>query len=62
MRDSQILKHISSQPGYMQVILKGKQPTTDNTMTFPPSGVIPFHGFSMYGRLHKLVNIYYNVD
>ncbi|XP_065158492.1 TBC1 domain family member 19 [Atheta coriaria] len=48
MRDSQILKHISSQPGYMQVILKGKQPTTDNTMTFPPSGVIPFHGFSMY--------------
>ncbi|XP_017783128.1 PREDICTED: TBC1 domain family member 19 [Nicrophorus vespilloides] len=48
MRDGDILKHISSQPGYMQVILKGKQPTSENTMTFPPSGVIPFHGFTMY--------------
>lgn len=47
-RDNEILQKLSSQPGYMQVVLKGKQPSAENTMIFPPSGVIPFHGFAMY--------------
>lgn len=33
----------------MQVAVKGKQ-STENTLAFPPSGVIPFHGFTMYGE------------
>ena len=49
-RDGQVIRNIKSQPGYMQVVLKGKQSTPDNTMVFPPSGVIPFHGFTMYGK------------
>ncbi|KAF5286409.1 hypothetical protein FQR65_LT12589 [Abscondita terminalis] len=46
-RDSEILTLLPYKPGYMQVVLKGKtEPET--TLTFPPSGVIPFHGFTMY--------------
>ncbi|GJQ86471.1 hypothetical protein Trydic_g10377 [Trypoxylus dichotomus] len=47
-RDNTIIRSLKNQPGYMQVILKGKQATAENTITFPPSGVIPFHGFTMY--------------
>lgn len=49
-RDSEILKSIPNQ-SFMQVTLKGKQvpANSENTMAFPPSGVIPFHGFTMYG-------------
>ncbi|CAG9856850.1 unnamed protein product [Phyllotreta striolata] len=52
-RDSEILKNLPTQPAFMQVLIKGKQPSGDNgnssgTIVFPPSGVIPFHGFSMY--------------
>lgn len=46
-RDSEIMNLIPSQ-AYMQVTLKGKQ-IRDTTMVFPPSGIIPFHGFTMYG-------------
>lgn len=49
-RDSEILKDLSTQPGFMQVVIKGKQTTNENTIIFPPSGVIPFHGFTMYGK------------
>ncbi|CAH1159529.1 unnamed protein product [Phaedon cochleariae] len=47
-RDSEVLKSLSSQPAFMQVAVKGKQNCPENTITFPPSGVIPFHGFTMY--------------
>lgn len=47
-RDSEILQLMSPKT-QMQVVLKGKQTTTENTLIFPPSGVIPFHGFTMYG-------------
>lgn len=47
-RDSQVLKDLPTQPGFMQVIIKGKQSAQDTTIIFPPSGVIPFHGFTMY--------------
>lgn len=48
-RDSEILKQLPNQPAFMQVGLKGRPNTTENTLVFPPSGVIPFHGFTMYG-------------
>uniref|UniRef100_A0A6P7GA52 TBC1 domain family member 19 n=1 Tax=Diabrotica virgifera virgifera TaxID=50390 RepID=A0A6P7GA52_DIAVI len=50
-RDSEILKNLPTQPAFMQVVIKGKTGTpesTNTTIVFPPSGVIPFHGFSMY--------------
>ncbi|CAG9765503.1 unnamed protein product [Ceutorhynchus assimilis] len=47
-RDSEILKQLPNQPAFMQVVLKGRPNTTENTLVFPPSGVIPFHGFTMY--------------
>ncbi|CAH0561001.1 unnamed protein product [Brassicogethes aeneus] len=47
-RDSEILKMMPGQPAFMQVLLKGNKNTVDNNMVFPPSGVIPFHGFTMY--------------
>jgi hypothetical protein len=50
-RDGDVLKDLSTQPGFMQVVIKGKQSNTENTIIFPPSGVIPFHGFTMYGTL-----------
>lgn len=34
----------------MQTVIKGKPATPENTLIFPPSGVIPFHGFTMYGE------------
>ncbi|XP_056648673.1 TBC1 domain family member 19 [Diorhabda sublineata] len=50
-RDSEVLKNLPSQPSFMQVVVKGKTGASENnttTIVFPPSGVIPFHGFSMY--------------
>ncbi|XP_018579014.1 TBC1 domain family member 19 [Anoplophora glabripennis] len=47
-RDGDILKQLPSQPAFMQVVVKGKQNQPESTMVFPPSGVIPFHGFTMY--------------
>lgn len=52
-RDSEILKQLPDQPAFMQVSLKGRPNTTENTLVFPPSGVIPFHGFTMYGKKRK---------
>ncbi|XP_071452876.1 TBC1 domain family member 19 isoform X1 [Hetaerina americana] len=48
-RDTEILSvfyNSSSNP--LHAILKGKQATAENTVIYPPSGVIPFHGFTMY--------------
>ncbi|KAJ8976550.1 hypothetical protein NQ317_011814 [Molorchus minor] len=47
-RDNDILKNLPNQPAFMQVVIKGKHNSVEKTMVFPPSGVIPFHGFSMY--------------
>lgn len=44
-RDSEVLEHMAPKT-QMQVILKGK---VESTLNFPPSGTIPFHGFTMYG-------------
>lgn len=61
-RDGEILKDLPTQPGFMQVVIKGRQNTAENTLIFPPSGVIPFHGFTMYGRFrgnNKMISSYY---
>lgn len=50
LRDGEILKKLPNQPAFMQVNIKGKQSTPENSIIFPPSGVIPFHGFTMYGK------------
>ncbi|VEN40229.1 unnamed protein product [Callosobruchus maculatus] len=47
-RDSDILRRLPNQPAFMQVFVKGKQNTQEGSIVFPPSGVIPFHGFTMY--------------
>lgn len=31
-------------------VLKGRSNVINNCVIYPPSGVIPFHGFSMYGK------------
>lgn len=31
-----------------QAILRGKSNATENTVIYPPNGIVPFHGFSMY--------------
>ncbi|XP_049802117.1 TBC1 domain family member 19 [Schistocerca nitens] len=48
-RDTEVLSifhHSASNP--FHAVLKNKQPTIENTVVFPPSGIIPFHGFTMY--------------
>lgn len=42
----QLLKGIIGNP--LTVTIKGKQTSADSVTLFPPSGIIPFHGFSMY--------------
>jgi hypothetical protein len=53
-RDTEVLKifnNSSSCP--VSGLLKGRNPAFENSVVFPPSGVIPFHGFTMYGELKK---------
>ncbi|CAG2060462.1 unnamed protein product, partial [Timema podura] len=48
-RDTEILSvfnHSASNP--VHAILKNKSAIVENTVIFPPSGIIPFHGFTMY--------------
>ena len=53
-RDTEVLKifnNSSSCP--VSGLLKGRNPAFENSVVFPPSGVIPFHGFTMYGESEK---------
>lgn len=49
-RDDEVLELLPEQSGCMLVTLKGKQQSSENTMVYPPNGVIPFYGFTMYGK------------
>lgn len=49
-RDIEVLQSLPEPSGCMLVTLKGKQQTPENTMVYPPNGVIPFYGFTMYGK------------
>ena len=57
-RDSEVLGPITTEKSaYSQVIhavLQGKPATLENTLVFPPSGVIPYHGFTMYGKIFTI--------
>ncbi|KAF4524524.1 hypothetical protein B566_EDAN002796 [Ephemera danica] len=48
-RDAEILSifHQSS-ASPVTALLKGRATAIENTVVFPPSGIIPFHGFTMY--------------
>ena len=51
-RDTEVLSvfnHSAANP--VHAVLKNKPATLQYTVAFPPSGVIPFHGFTMYGKL-----------
>ncbi len=55
-RDTEILSvfnHSSASP--INAILKSKTPSAENTVIYPPSGVIPFHGFTMYGMFVPII-------
>ncbi|XP_066993745.1 TBC1 domain family member 19 [Anabrus simplex] len=48
-RDTEVLSifnHSAANPAH--AILKNKPQSIENTVVFPPCGIIPFHGFTMY--------------
>ena len=48
-RDTQVLKHFrSSSSTPAKSYIRGKLGMEDFAVVYPPNGVIPFHGFSMY--------------
>ncbi|KAG5345590.1 TBC19 protein, partial [Acromyrmex charruanus] len=51
-RDSEILAPVTTDRSagsqVIHAVLQGKPATLENTLVFPPSGIIPFHGFTMY--------------
>ncbi|XP_068627989.1 TBC1 domain family member 19 [Battus philenor] len=48
-RDREVLKQLKGSVGNaLTVTIKGKPTSPDSITVFPPSGIIPFHGFSMY--------------
>lgn len=50
-RDTEVLSVFNHSAGNpVHAVLKNKPATVENTVAFPPSGVIPFHGFTMYGK------------
>lgn len=50
-RDCEVMQQLKGSIGNpLTVAIKGKQPSPDSVNVFPPSGIIPFHGFTMYGE------------
>ncbi|KAG6463712.1 hypothetical protein O3G_MSEX014036 [Manduca sexta] len=48
-RDCEIMQHLKGSIGNpLNVTIKGKQTSAESVTVFPPSGIIPFHGFTMY--------------
>lgn len=58
-RDSTILEHFQSSLANPPRAI-GKKANV--SQVFPPSGVIPFHGFSMYGKWIKIPSIVFNLS
>lgn len=56
-RDSEVLPTVTTDKSaggqVIHAVLQGKPANLENTLVFPPSGVIPFHGFTMYGKSFK---------
>jgi len=63
-RDSEVLTPVTTDRSagsqIIHAVLQGKPATLENTLVFPPSGVIPFHGFTMYGKQLQLVEDEYD--
>ena len=48
-RDTSVLqRYQGSCSSPARATLRGKTTSLENTVIYPPNGVIPFHGFSMY--------------
>ncbi|XP_053600516.1 TBC1 domain family member 19 [Plodia interpunctella] len=48
-RDCEVMQQLKGSIGNpLNVTIKGKQTSVDSITVFPPSGIIPFHGFTMY--------------
>ncbi|KAJ2950414.1 hypothetical protein O0L34_g8656 [Tuta absoluta] len=48
-RDTEVMTALKEHIGNpLTVGIKGKQASPENVTVFPPSGIIPFHGFTMY--------------
>ncbi|OAD58962.1 TBC1 domain family member 19 [Eufriesea mexicana] len=51
-RDSEVLAPVTTDRSaggqVIHAVLQGKPATLENTLVFPPSGVIPFHGFTIH--------------
>jgi len=52
-RDSEVLAPVTTDASaggqVIHAVLQGRPANLENTLVFPPSGVTPFHGFTMYG-------------
>ncbi|KAA0203667.1 hypothetical protein HAZT_HAZT009943 [Hyalella azteca] len=50
-RDSAVLRHFDHSPASPALAApQGASPTAYTLVAYPPAGVIPFHGFAMYGE------------
>ncbi|XP_011503047.1 PREDICTED: TBC1 domain family member 19 [Ceratosolen solmsi marchali] len=62
-RDSEVLAPVTMDKSaggqVIHAVLQGKPTTLENTLVFPPSGVIPFHGFTMYGMILEIKYFYF---
>ncbi|CAG9792200.1 unnamed protein product [Diatraea saccharalis] len=48
-RDYEVMQQLKGSIGNpLTVTIKGKQTSAESVTVFPPSGIIPFHGFTMY--------------
>ena len=61
-RDTHVLQHFSqSSATPAKSYIRGKLGVEDYAVTYPPNGVIPFHGFAMYGK-YKYMCMYIQND
>lgn len=60
-RDSEVLAPVTTDKSaggqVIHAVLQGRPANLENTLVFPPSGVIPFHGFTMYGTSYTFILI-----
>lgn len=60
-RDTEILSLVlHSSSNLIHAILRGMPVAVESTVVYPPSGIIPFHGFTMYGRCDPLSQLFFS--
>ena len=56
-RDTMVLEHFNnSSASPPKSYLRGKLGVDEFMVNYPPNGVIPFHGFAMYGMFESFGN------